>query len=274
MQNHPTVFSQVTATLYASEFARCAQAYPTVRPTRGLTEYDQFLALVFGQLTGRESLRDVVACLNAKAQWLYHLGFRGHLSHTNLAYANRHRDWRLFATAAQILMRRAARLYNQDRTDPESSGVAFALDASIIRLSLHLFPWGYWARTRQAALKLHVLLSLKGNIPAWGAITDPDFFDARLMDQIPIQIGAFYIMDRAYIDFVRLYRFEQNQAYFVIRCKGQIRFSVQSSRPVNRALACVTIKPSGSPAHGPKNLSRHRCDESVLSASLPRNESC
>jgi hypothetical protein len=234
MQNHPTVFSQVTATLYASEFARCTQAYPTLRPTRGLTEYDQFLALVFGQLTGRESLRDVVACLNAKAQGLYHLGFRGYLSRTNLAYANRHRDWRLFAAVAQILMRRAARLYRQERADAESSQVAFALDASIIRLSLSLFPWGYWARTRQAALKLHLLLSLKGNVPAWGAITEPDFFDARMMDQIPIQAGAFYIMDRAYIDFIRLYRFEQNQAYFVVRCKGQIRFSVQTSQSVNQ----------------------------------------
>ena len=118
MQPPPTVFSQLTSVLYPAEFSRCVEAFPTQRPTRGLSEYDQFLALCFGQLTYRESLRDIVACLQAKASLQYHLGFRGRLSRTNLAYANQHRDWRLFQALAQVLMRRAARLYQAAPTDP------------------------------------------------------------------------------------------------------------------------------------------------------------
>jgi hypothetical protein len=234
MQNNPAVFSQITATVYQSEFGRCVEAFPTLRPTRALTEYDHFLALCFGQLTYRESLRDVVACLNSKPRLLYHLGFRGSLSRTNLAYANQHRDWRLFAAVAEVLMRRAARLYQPAPSDQDWPGLVFALDSSMIRLSLNLFPWGYWARTRQAALKLHLLLSLKGNVPVWGAITEPDFFDARILDRIPIQAGACYIMDRAYIDFVRLYRIHQAGGYFVVRCKSQVSFSVRVSHPVDK----------------------------------------
>ena len=132
MQPPPTVFSQITSALYPSEFARCAETFRPQRPTRGLSAYDHFLALCFGQLTYRESLRDIVACLGAKKSMLYHLGFRGHLARTNLAYANRHRDWRLFQALAEILMRRAGRLYRDDALDPELPEVAFALDASII----------------------------------------------------------------------------------------------------------------------------------------------
>ena len=143
----------------------------------------------FGQLTYRESLRDIVACLQAKQAWLYHLGFRGHLSRTNLAYANGHRDWRLFQALAQILMRRAARLYQDDRFDPDLPKVAFALDSSIISLSLNLFPWGYYARSKQAALKLHLMLSLQGNLPAWAAITEANFPDMKMLDDLPSPAG-------------------------------------------------------------------------------------
>ena len=174
MQPSATVFSQITSALFPAEFSRCLEQFPTIRPTRGLTSYDQFLALCFGQLTYRESLRDVVACLTARGPSLYHLGFRGHLSRTNLAYAGRHRDWRLFQALAQILMRRAARLYQDEPSDPEGPRVAFALDSSIIALSLNLFPWGYYARSRQSALKLHLMLSLQGNLPAWGPLRKPD----------------------------------------------------------------------------------------------------
>src|SRR4029434_1219889 len=114
MQPPPTVFSQITGVLHPEEFSRCSQLFPNARPTRGLTEYDQFLAFCFGQLTYRESLRDIVTCLQARKPWLYHLGFRGEITRTNLAYANRHRDWRLFQALAQVLMRRAARLYQQE----------------------------------------------------------------------------------------------------------------------------------------------------------------
>src|SRR5688572_28161087 len=171
MQAPATVFAQVTSALDSREFARCVEQFPSKRSTRALTEYDQFLALGFGQLTYRESLRDIGACLRARGRLLYQLGFRGKISRTNLAYANFHRDWRLFQALAQILMRQAARLYQDEPTDPDLPKVAFALDSSMISLSLNLFPWGYYARSKQAALKLHLMLSLQGNLPAWDAIT-------------------------------------------------------------------------------------------------------
>src|SRR5580704_7720343 len=200
MQPPSTVFSQITSVLFPAEFARCAEMFPTQRPTRGLTAYDQFLAFVFGQLTYRESLRDIVGCLQARGPLLYHLGFRGHVSRTNLAYANAQRDWGLFQAIAQILMRRAARLYQTEAGDLDLPKVAFALDSSIISLSLNLFPWGYYARSRQAALKLHLLLSLQGNLPAWAAITGAHFPDMKILDLMPITSGAYYVMDRGYLD--------------------------------------------------------------------------
>jgi len=233
MQLSSTVFSQITSALFPAEFARCAERFPTTRPTRGLTSYDQFLALCFGQLTYRESLRDVVACLKARGDGRYHLGFRGNLSRTNLAYAGRHRDWRLFQALAQILMRRAARLYQDYPTDPELPLVAFALDSSIISLSLNLFPWGYYARSRQAALKLHMMLSLQGNLPAWAAITQAGFADMKILDQVPILSGAYYVMDRGYLDFIRLYGLQQAGALFVVRSKRHVKFRVTASRPVD-----------------------------------------
>jgi transposase len=234
MQAAPTVFSQITSALYPAEFSRCVEAFPTARPTRGLTEYDQFLALCFGQLTYRESLRDIVACLHAKQSLQYHLGFRGHLSRTNLAYANRYRDWRLFEAVAQILMRRAARLYQDEPTQAALPKGIFALDSSIIALSLSLFPWGYYARSRQAALKLHLMLSLQGSLPAWAALTDADFSDCKILDQIPAVCGAYYVLDRGYLDFIRLFRLAQAGAYFVVRNKHQIRFRVLHSARVDK----------------------------------------
>jgi hypothetical protein len=236
MQPTATVLSQITSALYPAEFSRCVAAFPNPRPTRGLTEYDHFLALSFGQLTYRESLRDIVACLKAKAAWRYHLGFRGHLSRTNLAYASRHRDWRLFQALAQVLMRRAARLSADSPTDPDFPQVAFALDSSIISLSLHLFPWGYYARSKHAALKLHLMLSLQGNVPAWAAITEAHFPDMKILDRIPALRGAYYVMDRGYLDFIRLYRLHQAGSFFVVRNKHHIKFRVITSRPVDKAI--------------------------------------
>jgi hypothetical protein len=235
VQASPAIFSQINRALHPEEFSRCAQLFPTQRPTRGLTEYDQFLALCFGQLTYRESLRDIVTCLRAKPSLLYHLGFRGNISRTNLAYANQHRDWRLFQAIAQVLMRRAARLYQSEPTDPELPQVAFALDSSIISLSLNLFPWGYYARSKQAALKLHLMLSLRGNLPAWAAITEANFPDLKILDRIPITPGAYYVMDRGYLDFVRLFRLHQCGGFFVVRNKHHIKFRVLVSRPVDKS---------------------------------------
>jgi len=235
MQSPSTVFAQITTALYPAEFARCVQQFPGPRPIRGLTEYDQFLALCFGQLTYRESLRDIVGCLQAQSPLLYHLGFRGRLSRTNLAYANRHRDWRLFSALAHLLMRRAARLYQDSPSDPDLPKVAFALDASIISLSLNLFPWGYYARSHQAAVKLHLLLSLQGNLPAWAAITEANFPDMKMLDHIPVALGAYYVMDRGYLDFIRLFRLRQAGGFFVVRNKHHVKYRVVASRPVDKS---------------------------------------
>jgi transposase len=235
MQSPSTVFAQITTALYPAEFARCVQQFPGPRPIRGLTEYDQFLALCFGQLTYRESLRDIVGCLQAQSPLLYHLGFRGWLSRTNLAYANRHRDWRLFSALAHLLMRRAARLYQDSPSDPDLPKVVFALDASIISLSLNLFPWGYYARSHQAAVKLHLLLSLQGNLPAWAAITEANFPDMKMLDHIPVARGAYYVMDRGYLDFIRLFRLHQAGGFFVVRNKHHVKYRVVASRPVDKS---------------------------------------
>lgn len=200
-----------------------------------MSAYDQFLALSFGQLTYRESLRDIVACLQAKGPLLYHLGFRGKMARTNLAYANYHRDWQLFEAVAQILMRRAGRLYQDDPTDPDLPKVAFALDSSIISLSLNLFPWGYYSRSTQAALKLHLMLSLQGNLPAWAAITQAHFPDLKILDRLPVTLGAYYVMDRGYLDFRRLFKLHQARGFFVVRNKRRVLFRVIASRPVDKS---------------------------------------
>ena len=240
MQAPRSILSQITAALYPSEFSRCAQLFPMQRPPRGLTAYDQFLALIFGQLTYRESLRDIVCCLQAKGTSIYHLGFRGRMTRTNLAYANHHRDWRVFRAAAQILMRRAAHLYQDDPSDPDLPRVAFALDSSLIALSLDLFPWGFYARSSHSAMKLHLMLSLQGNLPAWAALTEADFPDLKLLDKIPVIAGAYYIMDRGYLDFLRLFRLHRAGSFFVVRNRRDVKLRVVSSRPVdkNTGLRC------------------------------------
>lgn len=237
-----TIFSQITSVLYASEFARCLEAHPTTRATRSLSAYDHFLALCFGQLTFRQSLREVVACLASRPDQLYQMGFRGKLSRTNLAYANAHRDWRLFFAVAQVLMRRAARLYHPTDPDPDGVLVAFALDASVISLSLKLFPWGYYARSGRAAVKLHLLLSLRGNLPAWGAITEAHCPDVKLLDRLAVMAGAAYIMDRGYLDFRRLFRIHQAGGWFVVRAKRHVRYRVIASRPLPPATDLIAIR--------------------------------
>ena len=173
-------------------------------------------------------MRDIVACLKARSPLLYHLGFRGRVSRTNLAYANAHRDWRLFQAVAQVLMRRAARLYQDDPGEADLPKVAFALDSSIISLSLNLFPWGYYARSRQAAMKLHLMLSLQGNLPAWAAITEAHFPDMKILDRLPVTPGAYYVMDRGYLDFIRLFRLHQAGGFFC--CSQQTPCQISRDR--------------------------------------------
>jgi hypothetical protein len=226
------VFAQLTSHLDPTEFARCAARFPTRRLPRGLSAYDHFLALIFAQLTHRESLRDLAVCL--QSQRAYHAGFRSRPTRTNLAYANRHRDWRLFAAVAQVLMRRVRQACQNQPQDLALPEVCYALDSSLIDLSLAIFPWANW-ESRAAAVKLHTLLSLRSRAPVWSLVTEAGFPDQKSLDWVPVEAGAWYVMDRGYLDFPRLARWHQAQAYFVVRSLSNVAFRVLVSRPVDKS---------------------------------------
>jgi hypothetical protein len=228
------VFAQVMSLLHPQAFARCAALHPLRRWPRGLSVYDHFLALCFSQLTYRESLRDIEACLNARPALGYHLGFRGNITRTNLAYANEHRDWRLFATVAQLLMRQARPLYEGENQAPELPGAAFALDASLIHLSAGLFPWAAGGPRKATAIKLHLLLALRGNIPAWAMLSRGQYPEVKILDRLPVERGCFYVMDRGYLDFGRLRQVALQGAFFVVRSRRLLGFAVLHSSPVSR----------------------------------------
>jgi transposase len=257
------IFSQILNGLHAQAFARCVERFPMRRASRGFSAYDHFLALCFGQLTYRESLRDIVACLNARQALQYHLGFRGRITRTNFAYANQWRDWRVFAAVAEVLIRRASQLYGDTQSDRDFPQVVLALDASIIHLSLKLFPWAYWARSRAGAVKLHALISLQGNLPVWAAITEATFPEPKMLDRIPVRPGAFYVMDRAYLDLKRLFRLHKEGASLVVRSKCDLCFRVTQSRPVDKSqgLRCdqtIRFKGRWSKQYFPRPLRRIR----------------
>lgn len=232
MNNAPTVFAQIIAGLDATELARAAARFPMPRASKTLRAYDHFAAMVFAQLTYRESLRGIEACLNARPALAYHMGIRGRVTRTNLAYANDHRDWRVFAEVAGVLMRRAQRL--QTDTPPALGLEAdlFALDATVIELSLALFPWARWKQTL-ASVKLSVLLDLRGDIPVFASLHEGKRHEVAALDEMPVQSGNYYVMDRGYLDFSRLHRLHQAGAFFVTRLKSNTRFYVAASRPVD-----------------------------------------
>ena len=186
----------------------------------------------FAQLTFRESLRDVVACLEYCSA-AYHLGFRHRVTRSTLAYANERRDWRLFAALAESLMRRARLLYQDEPGALDIAGQVYALDSSIIDLSFALCPWANWTGT-DAAVKLHALLDLRGLLPAFIAVTAAETGDVTMLDDLPIEPGSFYVMDRGYLDLRRLRRLSEAGAFFVIRERCDLRYYVASSRPVDR----------------------------------------
>lgn len=258
--------------LHPQEFSRCAEKFPPPRRPRGLSAYDHFLALCFAQLTGREGLRDLVVCLNTRPSRSYLAGFRTRLTRTNLAYANNHRDWRVFSGVAQVLMRRAARLYGEHPNDPELPQLSYALDASLIDLSLALFPWAQWQATA-ASVKLHLLLSLRGAVPAWAAVTDSSFPDTLSLELVPLQKGAFYVMDRGYLDFYGLYRLHRAGSFFVVRSKCHVSFRVIASRPVEKTtgLRCdqtIGLKRGRSKQCFPEHLRRVRVWDELNQCSL------
>lgn len=215
------------------ELSRCVSRYPMPRQSRGFTARDQFLAMAFAQMTFRESLRDIEACLGG-SRYLYSMGFRGNVTRTNLAYANEHRDWRVYAGLAQVLIRRARRLYVEDTHGLDIDELIYALDSSTIDLCLNMFPWAHFRKTK-AAVKLHTMIDLKGSIPVFISITDGSVHDVNILDEINFEPGSIYVMDRGYVDFQRLHSIHQSGAFFVTRAKSNMAFYVSESRTVDKA---------------------------------------
>jgi hypothetical protein len=233
MHQGRSVLAQILDGVEAKEVARCAALYPMPRDTPALSSYDHFAVMVFAQLTYRESLRDIEACLNSRRRVLYHAGIRGRATRWNLAYANEHRDARVFGAITAVLMRRAARLYADQPTELGLAGELFAVDASLIKLSLALLPWARWQGS-QAAVKLNMMLTVTTAMPAFCTIVPGDRHDVNFMDELPVTEGDHFVFDRGYLDFKRLYRIHQAGAWFVIRAKCNLRFYVCESRPVDK----------------------------------------
>ncbi len=216
------------------EFHQCVQRYHGHYKMKSFSCWDQFLCMAFAQLTYRESLRDIEACLRSAQRKLYHMGIRGKVSRNTLAHANQVRDWRIYADFAQILITRARRLYAHDSFGVELNQTAYALDSTTIDLCLSLFPWAKF-RKRKGAVKLHTLLDLRGSIPSIVIITHGKVHDVTILDQLIFEPGAFYIIDRGYLDFIRLYVIQQSSAFFVTRTKSNFRFRRLYSRPVDKS---------------------------------------
>jgi len=212
--------------------------YDGNRKVKSFTCLDQFLCMAFAQLTYRESLRDIEACLRAQRHKLYHMGIRGGISRNTLANANKVRDWRIYADFAQALIRIARHLYVDEGFAVDLDNTAYALDASTIDLCLSLFPWAPSRRTK-AAVKLHTLLDLRGNIPTFIHISDGKLHDVNVLDILVPQSGAFYIMDRGYLDFTRLYRLTLVGAFFLIRAKSNTQYRRLYSRSVDRSTGLI-----------------------------------
>ncbi len=225
-----TVFAQLMEGIHPQQFRRCVQRYRGNRKVRRFSCWEQFLAMSFAQLTYRESLRDIEACLRSRSERLYHLGFRGGVARSTLAEANEARDWRIYADLAQKLIGKARGLYASEELGLELEETVYAFDSTTIDLCLNLFPWARF-RKRKGAIKLHTLLDLRGPIPTVIEITEGRCHDVNLLDSLVIEPGAFYVMDRGYLDFARLYVVHQACAYFVIRAKKNLRFTRYTSRP-------------------------------------------
>ena len=260
-----TVFAQLMDFIPAHEFRRCVTRYRGQYRVRSFSCWDQFLSMAFAQLTYRESLRDIETCLRALGGKLYHLGIRGHISRSTLADANETRDWRIFADLARELIATARPLYAGDPLSVELQETAYALDRTTIDLCLSLFPWARYRRLN-AAVKMHTLLDLRGSIPAGIDIKPAKIHEIHVLDQLLPEPGAFYLLDRAYLDFARLYALTQGLAFFIIRARKDFRFRCVASQAVdkNTGLRCdQTIRlVSFYPLHGyPENLRRIRyCD--------------
>src|SRR3972149_535518 len=233
MNSGRTVFAQLVEFLPVREFRKCVDRYRGESKVQRFTCLDQFLCMAFAQLTFRESLRDIETCLRAVRGKLYHMGIRGGISRTTLAKANENRDWRIFADFAQVLIRTARALYANDPFAVELEQTVYALDSTTIDLCLSLFPWARF-RKRKAAVKLHTLLDLRGNIPSFIKITEGIRHDVHILDELLPEPGSYYVMDRGYLDFERLHAFSLRLAFFVTRAQKNLRYRRVDSKPVDK----------------------------------------
>jgi hypothetical protein len=234
MNTGRTVFSQLIEFLPHQEFQKCVARYGGGRYLKNLSCWDQYLAMAFAQLTYRESLRDIEACLRSVSGKLYHMGFRGKVARSTLADANESRDWRIYADFAQVLIAIARPLYANDPIGIDWDQSLYALDSTTIDLCLSLFPWARF-RKYKAAVKMHTLLDLHGNIPTFIRITDGKVHDVKILDEIMPEAGAFYVMDRGYVDFERLFVFTLSSAFFVVRSKSNVLLQRRYSHKVDKS---------------------------------------
>ena len=256
------MFSQLLDFLPDREFRRCVARHNGDRRLRGFSCWDQFLCMAFAQLTYRESLRDIEACLRSLPDRLYHLGIRGKVSRSTLADANEKHYWRIFADFAQILIRHARTLYANDPFGADLDNTAYALDSTTIDLCLAMFPWARF-RAHKGAVKMHTLIDLRGNIPTFVQITDGLVHDVNALDRIIPEAGAFYVMDRGYLDFERLYRLTRAAAFFVTRTKENVQLQRRYSHAVDpgsgvRSDHTVVLATAGSYKNYPAPLRRIR----------------
>ena len=233
MHTGKLVFAQLMDHLPLHTFRRCVAKYPGRYPTLTFSHLDQFLCMAFAQLTYRESLRDIETCLRAHSARLYHLGIRGGIARSTLADANETRDWRIYQDFALRLIQTARKLYAEDDFGIELTHTVYALDSTTIDLCLALFPWARF-RKHKGAVKLHTLLDLRGNIPTFIHISEGKLHDVNILDQMAFEAGSFYVMDRGYIDFARLYVLHQAQAFFVTRAKSNLQYRRVYSHPVDK----------------------------------------
>lgn len=239
MNTGKTIFAQVMEHLPLPAFRKCVQRYGGDYKAKTFSCLDQFLALAFAQLSYRESLRDIEACLRAMNSKLYHMGIRGGISRNNLAHANETRDWRIWADFAQVLIHTARHLYADDPFGVELDQTVYAFDSTTIDLCLSLFPWARF-RKHKAAVKLHTLLDLRGAIPSFIQITEGKVHDVNVLDDLIAEPGSFYVLDRGYLDFERLYRFHQALAFFVIRSKSNFQFRRLYSHAIDKSTGLIS----------------------------------
>jgi hypothetical protein len=262
MNDGKTVFAQLFEHIPMNDFRKAVRRYRGEYKVQKFSCLDQFLCMAFAQLTFRESLRDIETCLRTVRPKLYHMGIRGGISRTTLAKANENRDWRIYADFAQVLIRTARGLYVNDPFAVELEQTVYALDSTTIDLCLSLFPWARF-RKRKAAVKLHTLLDLRGNIPSFIKITDGKRHDVRILDELIPEPGSYYVMDRGYLDFARLHAFSLRLAFFVTRAKTNLRYRRVNSRPVDkttgvRADQTIVLTGINTAEHYPDKLRRVR----------------